>query len=543
MINSLFTAQSGLSVSQSAIDNISNNIANQNTEGYKKRVASISEMSSLNAVNITRGVKLDGISRITNEYMYNNLISTQSRQSYFTYTSDLLSDVESVFYETDDSGLTSELNRLFQSIENLRSDPTNSIYKNDLITNGSNIVDTISNIYSDLEREQDTTKTTLYQDVEVINSILNQIGSLNEQMGKTTSSNAANDLLDKRDALEQELAQYVDIEVDRNEPYQLKIGGEVAVRYNTNIHEVKVVESYVAQKDVYSTSGLNDSSITDGDVFSISLNQTLSMNITVDGSLTGDETDIKQQIVDAINSNTEFSPYVVASLDNSGNLVITSLQEGDDGAFNLEIENETTGEVYTKSETKSKIGEDKVEIQIFDESLQISSGTIKAQLETINTTNSSNYIQSYKDALDTFVSKLSELTTLESGESLFSGSDVATFAFNEETVINLTTTDLENLSQLQWVEDIDFGNGQISSLSDFISALRVQVSADKENIDFKLESQEVIVESLQNSYNKLVNVDSDEEMINLMMYQSAYEANAKLVTVVDEMLQTILNMR
>ncbi|MDY0327886.1 MAG: flagellar basal body rod C-terminal domain-containing protein [Arcobacteraceae bacterium] len=543
MINSLFTAQSGLSVSQSAIDNISNNIANQNTEGYKKRVASISEMSSLNSVNITRGVKLDGISRITNEYMYNNLISTQSRQSYFTYTSDLLSDVESVFYETDDSGLTSELNRLFQSIENLRSDPTNSIYKNDLITNGSNIVDTISNIYSDLEREQDTTKTTLYQDVEVINSILNQIGSLNEQMGKTTSSNAANDLLDKRDALEQELAQYVDIEVDRNEPYQLKIGGEVAVRYNTNIHEVKVVESYVGQKDVYSTSGLNDSSITDGDVFSISLNQTLSMNITVDGSLTGDETDIKQQIVDAINSNTEFSPYVVASLDNSGNLVITSLQEGDDGAFNLEIANETTGEVYTKSETKSKIGEDKVEIQIFDESLQISSGTIKAQLETINTTNSSNYIQSYKDALDTFVSKLSELTTLESGESLFSGSDVATFAFNEDAVINLTTTDLENLSQLQWVEDIDFGNGQISSLSDFISALRVQVSADKENTDFKLESQDVIVESLQNSYNKLVNVDSDEEMINLMMYQSAYEANAKLVTVVDEMLQTILNMR
>ena len=60
MINSLFTAQSGLKVSQSAIDNISNNIANQNTEGYKKRVSNISEMSSLNSVNITRGVKLDG---------------------------------------------------------------------------------------------------------------------------------------------------------------------------------------------------------------------------------------------------------------------------------------------------------------------------------------------------------------------------------------------------------------------------------------------------------------------------------------------------
>lgn len=543
MINSLFTAQSGLKVSQSAIDNISNNIANQNTEGYKKRVSNISEMSSLNSVNITRGVKLDGISRITNEYMYNNLISMQSKESYYTYSSNLLSDIESIFYETDDSGLSSELNMFFQSIENLRSDPTNSIYKNDVSTNGSNLVDTISNLYEDLEREQDTTKTTLYQDVEHINSILSQIGSLNEQMGKTTSSNVENDLLDKRDALEQELAQYVDIEVDRNEPYQLKIGGEVAVRYNTNIHEVKVVESYVAQKDVYTTSNLNDSNITDGDVLTISLNQTSSINITVDGSLSSDENDIKQQIVDAINSNSEFSPYVSASLDSSGNLVITSLSDGEDGAFDLEITNSTTGDVYSKNEAKSKEAENKVDIQIFDESLSISSGTIKAQVELLNTANSANYIQSYKEDLDSFVSKLSELTVLDSGESLFSGSNVASFTFNEGEVSTLTTDDLENLSKLQWMEDIDFGDDNISSFANFIDALRVQISSDKENVDFKLESQEAIVESLQTSYNKLVNVDSDEEMINLMMFQAAYEANAKLVTVVDEMLQTILGMK
>lgn len=543
MINSLFTAQSGLKVSQSTIDNISNNIANQNTEGYKKRVSNISEMSSLNSVNITRGVKLDGISRITNEYMYNNLISMQSKESYYTYSSNLLSDIESIFYETDDSGLSSELNMFFQSIENLRSDPTNSIYKNDVSTNGSNLVDTISNLYEDLEREQSTTKTTLYQDVEHINSILNQIGSLNEQMGKTTSSNVENDLLDRRDALEQELAQYVDIEVDRNEPYQLKIGGEVAVRYNTNIHEVKVVESYVAQKDVYTTSNLNDSNITDGDVFTISLNQTSSISITVDGSLSADENDIKQQIVDAINSNSEFSPYVSASLDSNGNLVITSLSDGEDGAFDLEITNSTTGDVYAKNDAKSKVAENKVDIQIFDESLSISSGTIKAQIEVLNTSNSSNYIQNYKEALDSFVSKLSELSVLDSGESLFSGSNVASFTFNEGEVSTLTTDDLENLSKLQWMEDIDFGDDNISSFANFIDALRVQISSDKENVDFKLESQEAIVESLQTSYNKLVNVDSDEEMINLMMFQAAYEANAKLVTVVDEMLQTILGMK
>ena len=37
-------------------------------------------------------------------------------------------------------------------------------------------------------------------------------------------------------------------------------------------------------------------------------------------------------------------------------------------------------------------------------------------------------------------------------------------------------------------------------------------------------------------------VDPDQEMINLLQYQAAYEANAKIITAVDEMLQTLLAM-
>ena len=48
---------------------------------------------------------------------------------------------------------------------------------------------------------------------------------------------------------------------------------------------------------------------------------------------------------------------------------------------------------------------------------------------------------------------------------------------------------------------------------------------------------------MQNAYDKMTKVDKDAEMIELIKFQSAYEANAKMVTVVDQMLQTLLGMK
>ena len=76
----------------------------------------------------------------------------------------------------------------------------------------------------------------------------------------------------------------------------------------------------------------------------------------------------------------------------------------------------------------------------------------------------------------------------------------------------------------------------------FYQNLLVTISSNVEDNSFKLEAQDAIVNSLESTYNNLTKVDSDEEMINLLQYQAAYEANAKIITAVDEMLQTLLDM-
>jgi flagellar basal body rod protein FlgG len=55
--------------------------------------------------------------------------------------------------------------------------------------------------------------------------------------------------------------------------------------------------------------------------------------------------------------------------------------------------------------------------------------------------------------------------------------------------------------------------------------------------------QDTVKQSIQTSYDNLTKVDRDEEMLNLITFQAAYTANAKIVTAIDDMLQTLLGMK
>ncbi len=544
MINSLFTAQSGLYSSKVAVENIMNNITNENTVGYKKRTVNISELVHSDARIYGRGVSVDSVDRITNMFMYDSVNKQQSKESYLDELSTILGDVESIFYETDDSGLTSDLNRYFQSVEDLRSNPTNQIYINSLTESGTMLVQSMKSLYTSIEDRQESTLKGVYENVDIINSILDQIGDLNEQIGQRTVE--PNDLLDKRDMLEAELSTYINIEVDRTNDYQLKIGGQVAVRYNTNIHNVKVVEEYATQKDVYSSPS--------GSSFTYYMPNGSSVNAS---NISG--------LVTAINNNPLMKNVIHASLD-GGDFVVTSLVDGIAGAFSGTLQSGTTQ--VEKNVAKSVEAGDDVHIEIFDKELDLQGGTIRAMVESLDTTSSANKLQVYKDSLNTLAAKLSDMTAgyisngsggysingldeyFQNGATgtfesigLFQGGTVDSLEFNLSAMADLTQNDLDYLATLQWSEDIDFGGTNTTSFSKYYQILQVQIAADKESVDFKHSTQLAVTESLKNNYDEITKVDKDEEMIKLIQFQAAYEANAKLITMVDEMLQTILGMK
>lgn len=429
MIDSLYIAKSGLNTSRYSVDVTSNNIANENSDGYIKRVVNTSELSTLES-DIGNGVSFDGVTRSASVYLYDKLVSQGSLSSYYEQEDSILANLEIMFSETESSGFSTTLNNFFNSLESLRSDSTNLIYQNDLSTQSSLLVDSLQSLNNELEDTFKTTVEQLEEQVDSVNNILEQIVYLNEKIIQSNTSSY--DLLDKRDALEKELSTYTNIEVNRdNDTYNLKISGVNVIFNNTNLHEI---------------------------------------------SISGDFSDLD-------------------NLDTS--------------------------------------------LTVYDNKLSLSSGSLKSL--TKNLTSSTSSISSYKESLNDFASALVGYTSNKSSVALFSGTDAKTLTFNEDNISSLTNDDLENLAQIQWDDDISIGSTS-TSFSEFYQNLLVTISSNVENNNFKLESQNAIVNSLESTYNNLTKVDPDEEMINLLQYQAAYEANAKVITVVDEMLQTLLNM-
>jgi flagellar hook-associated protein 1 FlgK len=151
MLHSLNVAQSGLVASRTNVENVMNNIANENTEGYKKRVVDVKESDHSDARLTGRGVDTIQTDRITNIYMYDNLMDERSKNAEYNELSTMLADVESLFFETEDSGFSTDLDNYFQAIEDLRSNPYNEIYRTNLINQGNILVDNLQTIYTEIE--------------------------------------------------------------------------------------------------------------------------------------------------------------------------------------------------------------------------------------------------------------------------------------------------------------------------------------------------------------------------------------------------------
>lgn len=629
MLSTLNVSYTGLSAAKTAVENVSNNIANENTPGYKKRVVGLSELGQMDSLFAGRGVSVDGIYRVTSQYMYDKVINENSKSNYYDKLSGMLGNVESVFKETEESGFSVDLNRYFQSIENLRTNPNSEIYKSALKNEGEILVETLQNIYSTIQKQQDAEKTELNANVEKINSLLKEIGDVNDKIVKYAT--ATNDLYDKRDQLELELSNYVDITVNRDEDfYELKIGDSVAISNNTIVRTVDVISNDSSQIDKF--NHINYDSVTNtfttydslkynedltsknldlNDVVTYKLNNEFEVSVTIGESITMDwdgdgtetteivdDTNLTRAIVHKINSNPDFNDLVVAyngdySIDSNGNKITNDIKDnflrveskfpGIDNSFDARVsivKRDNTDstiidsrESLYKNEDESKTAVSDVSIGIYGREVSLKTGIVKAQVDNLSTSSANNKFQTYFDKLDAFAQTLADITDkyIKTGTDsyiygeaasddedsgvinslgLFSGSSVMTLKFNKNAVNDLKQLELDYLATIQWKTDLSFeGKGQgvnssnDTSLLEFYRELRVSVSADKENSNFLLETQDSITQSVKSSYDNLVKVDKDDEMLDLMKFQAAYTANAKIVTAIDEMLQILLGLK
>lgn len=606
MLETLNVAQSGLNTSQRQVENVMNNIANEHTQGFRKRIVDTKEFEDNDGRMTGRGVYVNGVNRVTDTYIYNKLIDENSKSAQQDQLSKMLGGIEAIFTETDDSGLSYDLDRYFQALENLRTNPKNEIYRSDLASRGNILVDDIKSLYKDISNTTQDDTSLLKTDIKSVNTILKQIGLINHKI--MTSSNITNALFDEREVLENKLAKYVPIKIDKTDDYLLTINGVIAVRNDDNINNLELDKKDLVQKDKYANSD-NKSTLIDTNTWGINdsityyLDKELSVTVKYGDSFIDkngnqvlvNETNVVQALVKKINDNEQMSKKIVASngqyfQDNDGTkidqlnnnedhfLLIESKKGGFDAKFDGKIvvndddfkdeNSQQVSYVVEKNKEQSKKANTDIFVKIYDTPLEIDTAKFKSLLNNISTTSKdNNYIQ-YKEMLDDFSKALSDYSDsyihlggenyiygknnslLHSDKKnrqyigLFDGTSVDTLKFNANKVVGLSQNDLNYLISMQWNDNVKIGrdNEGGTSFKNYYERIRLTVSQDKENIDNIKEQQDSITKSLETNYDKLTKVNKDDEMVNLISFQSAYEANAKLITIVDEMLATILKM-
>jgi flagellar hook-associated protein 1 FlgK len=81
-----------------------------------------------------------------------------------------------------------------------------------------------------------------------------------------------------------------------------------------------------------------------------------------------------------------------------------------------------------------------------------------------------------------------------------------------------------------------------STYNEYYSALVGKVGADVQTADFNYSHQSTMVQNLDNYRQEVSGVSLDEEMVNLVQFQQAYNAAAKLITTANDMMDSLMSM-
>jgi len=206
---------SSLTAQQALIANTSNNIANVNTPGYTRRQIDIeSRMDVANVGNILQigsGVQLGDIKRSTNEFLEYQLRQAASRKGYADIRNDYLAAVEPAFaLDGPQNTIGAAINNFFSSINQLGVNPTNVDLRINVMQRGEDLISTIKSSFNTVAAIQSELNNRVTLEVDSVNAMTSQIALLNQQIGSREASGVgAIDERDQRDTLLAKLAEKI----------------------------------------------------------------------------------------------------------------------------------------------------------------------------------------------------------------------------------------------------------------------------------------------------------------------------------------------
>jgi len=558
------SASKALIVQQKAVKITGNNIANVNTPGYSRQRLNLSSDIPVNTSYgpIGTGVRALGVERIYQRFLGVQINNETQGLGRWQAQKDTLERVETIFDETGGYGLNQVMSEFWNAWQDLTNNPSGQIQRSILSAKGEVLASTFNKVYQDLQTGQQDIDAMITESVDEINRYSEQIVDLNRKIIQTESGGFnANEYRDQRDLALKELSERIDI----NSFEEADGGVSVSVGSGQTLVQGTHQNTISTQTNA---NGLEDVIWVDSSNNMVMLNNFISGG-KLRGWLNTRDQDIRnylnrldtmsQSMMDEVNTlhaggygldgstNIDFftgSATAGGTMDSW--LTITA---ADGGAGNVSITLVAGGTAGAEQVTEDPNTGD---IRIAIESGASSRASIAARLQGHPAIAAAAAVAPPDPA--------TTLVTLGSGTDtvLLSGGLSATSIQVNSTIINDTnkiaaasgydTTpgdkpgDNSNAIAIANLQEALTMSGGAATFGSYYASLVSDVGHAVVQADSFHGHQSQMVTQLENYRESVSGVSIDEEMVNLIKFQTAYQAAARLISTANEMLQTVMNM-
>ena len=585
----------GIMAHQRAMDVTGHNMANVNRPDFSRQRVDLGASEPLftpsfnrasSAGQVGQGAEVDGIVRLRALFLDRQINDENHSFGRWETRRDFLNGIEVLYNEPFENNLRTILNDFWSAWEDLADDPaatgvggtTGQSARIVVAAKGQELAEKIQGFSRQLLGLQEDLNLEIEAKVEEVNSLINRLVDLNVLIRQSEGlGDNPNDLLDRRDKIVTDLSKVINIEARKTEAgqFMVTLGGRLLVQGEEGVQLFTKRDVSTRIAKIYWDKNASD--------------EVIQIN---NGQLRGALDVINNDLQDHKDQLNEFAANLIDRVngmhrngfDNNGNQggdfflpfqtdaniqgffrINGNISVGGDTKASFDSLNINAADVTIGSQNISVAGTDSLSDLVMKINDQAGTTGVVANISSNNTltlraTAAISYTLPSISGLD-FVGidpgtgsvgvpksegvalrmSVSSAVTNDTNLIVAAGGDPGgspPFSVSAGPGNNKAALDMSGIAE----------NGSImskgnSSLDGYFASVVAQVGTQKGEAGRAAENQSLLLSSLEVQRQSVMGVSLDEEMTNMVKFQHGYTASARVISTMDEMIQTVLNLK
>ncbi|MGC9323901.1 MAG: flagellar hook-associated protein FlgK [Desulfomonilia bacterium] len=577
--------------SQLAIQITSHNIANANTEGYSRQSLRVEANNpiTMGPGQIGSGVRSAEVMRQYDAFINEQVSQKKSEYSYWNAKRTAMEEIETIFNESEGYGINDLMGEFWNAWSDLANNPDGIPQREALLAKTENLIQHIRDVDYNLRFYQRHLDSSIRGSVDQINTIIEQIADLNNSISSVEIDGLinANDLRDRRELLLEQLSEYMDISY-----YEEENSGHVMVYILGGTPLVLGKDSYELSTERDLTTGFTNI------LWNDSSGRTVDITHRLDGGKISGWVDVRDSditsYIETLNTLSRELVWQVNALhaEGVGLSPVTSLT----GTVEISQTTDDLGTDFLFSDRFNSGGS--FEIVVYDDAGNVAHTyridpagvTVQDLIDEINaeaaaggseiSASLSGGVNGFFQiqAAGNFSFAIKKSTDSESSNALAILGVNTFFAWDEQTgaplddmtqtiglnavlstnpqFINAGYLDSDGMVAPGQNEVARFifslqdalipnigGSGADTTMDAFYSAFIAEVGVDVQNAVQNEKFNDTLLSQYTRRKEAITGVNLDNEMAEILKFQHLYQAAAKLISITDEMMETLLSIK